>query len=55
MLKDLLLAQAAASSTGAATPLGAHASEIYEAYVGEGGKGKDFSAMLQRIAQLSAD
>ena len=54
MLKDLMLAQDAAKSTGAATPLGTHASDIYDAFVGDGGKGMDFSAMLQRIAKLSS-
>ncbi len=46
MLKDLHLAQEAANATGAATPLGAHAAEIYERFVAEGNGGKDFSAII---------
>ena len=36
MLKDLLLSQEAAASTGAATALGKHAAEIYQRFVAEG-------------------
>jgi 3-hydroxyisobutyrate dehydrogenase len=46
MLKDLRLAREAAKSTGAQTPLGSHAAEIYEAFVAEGNGGKDFSAVI---------
>jgi 3-hydroxyisobutyrate dehydrogenase len=46
MLKDLRLAREAATSTGARTPLGSHAAEIYEAFVAEGHGGKDFSAVI---------
>jgi 3-hydroxyisobutyrate dehydrogenase len=46
MLKDLGLAQAAAAQADAATPLGEHAARLYEAFVAEGGRGRDFSAML---------
>jgi 3-hydroxyisobutyrate dehydrogenase len=46
MLKDLKLAREAAKSTGAQTPLGNHAAEIYERFVAEGNGGKDFSAIL---------
>ncbi|MFN3259534.1 MAG: 3-hydroxyisobutyrate dehydrogenase [Pikeienuella sp.] len=52
MLKDLTLAQAAASSVGAATPLGEHARALYEAMVAEGGGGQDFSAMLKRLGSM---
>ncbi|MEL7544753.1 MAG: 3-hydroxyisobutyrate dehydrogenase [Pseudomonadota bacterium] len=55
MLKDLRLAQRAASDAGSATPLGAQATEIYAAFVEAGGGGKDFSAMLERIAVLTRD
>ena len=49
MLKDLDLAQMAARATGAETPMGAAAAELYRAFVAEGGRGKDFSAMLPRL------
>ena len=52
MLKDLRLAQAAAASADAATPLGAHATALYEAFVEGGGRGRDFSAMLPHLAGL---
>jgi 3-hydroxyisobutyrate dehydrogenase len=50
MLKDLGLSQQAAGSVDAATPLGAHAAELYETFVAEGGRGRDFSAMLPWLA-----
>ena len=50
MLKDLTLAQEAARATAAATPLGAHATALYEAFVADGGSGRDFSAMLPWLA-----
>jgi 3-hydroxyisobutyrate dehydrogenase len=46
MLKDLRLAADAAAATGAATPLGARAREIYEAFVATGQGARDFSAVL---------
>ena len=46
MLKDLGLGQQAAAAAGAATPLGAAATALYEAFVAAGGRGRDFSAML---------
>jgi 3-hydroxyisobutyrate dehydrogenase len=49
MLKDLGLAQAAAASTGASTPLGARALELYEAFCAEGGAGEDFSGIIQML------
>lgn len=50
MLKDLGLAQAAAEAADADTPMGAHALELYRQFVeDEGGKGRDFSAMLPRF------
>ena len=51
MLKDLRLSQEAAGSVDAATPLGAHARDLYEAFVGSGGAGRDFSAMLPWLAE----
>jgi 3-hydroxyisobutyrate dehydrogenase len=53
MLKDLRLSQQAAGAAGAATPMGAAATALYEEFVAEGGMGKDFSAMLLRLAELS--
>ena len=47
MLKDLKLAQAAASGAGAATPMGAQAEALYALFAGLGFGGKDFSAVLQ--------
>ncbi|MDA8585681.1 3-hydroxyisobutyrate dehydrogenase [Rhodobacteraceae bacterium] len=50
MLKDLRLSQQAAEAVDADTPMGARAKELYETFVeGEGGLGKDFSAMLPRF------
>ena len=46
MLKDLTLSQQAADAVDAATPLGAEAARLYAAFVGAGGRGRDFSAML---------
>ena len=50
MLKDLRLSQQAAEAVDADTPIGKRATELYSAFVDdEGGKGKDFSAMLPRF------
>ncbi|CUX40829.1 3-hydroxyisobutyrate dehydrogenase [Agrobacterium fabrum] len=49
MLKDLKLSQAAANGTGVSTPLGAAASALYESFVGEGGGGRDFSAIVEML------
>ena len=46
MLKDLKLSQEAAEAVSAPTELGKHATEIYETFISEGGKGMDFSAIL---------
>lgn len=47
MLKDLRLSQQAADSVDAPTPIGACATQLYENFVeNEGGKGRDFSALL---------
>ncbi len=51
MLKDLNLSQQAAGDADAATPLGAHAAEMYRAFVEGGGEGMDFSAMLPHLAK----
>jgi len=47
MLKDLKLAQEAAATAGAATPLGAQAEAMYALFDRLGFGGKDFSAVLQ--------
>ncbi len=52
MLKDLRLARQAAEECGAATPLGAHAADIYEKMNAEGGGGEDFSAVVNLIRRL---
>jgi 3-hydroxyisobutyrate dehydrogenase len=46
MLKDLRLAQDAARSRGAQTPLGAEAADIYGRYDAEGHGGTDFSGVI---------
>jgi 3-hydroxyisobutyrate dehydrogenase len=49
MLKDLKLSQDAATASGAATPLGAHAAKIYEAFNADGFEGKDFSGIVEYL------
>jgi 3-hydroxyisobutyrate dehydrogenase len=49
MLKDLKLAQEAAHSAGAETPLGAHAAELYEKYNAAGHEGADFSGIIEYL------
>ena len=51
MLKDLDLSQAAAENNGAATEMGAHARDVYRRFVDEGGRGKDFSAILEKLGR----
>ena len=46
MLKDLKLAQEAAASSGAAIPLGAHASQLYALFNAAGHAGDDFSGII---------
>jgi 3-hydroxyisobutyrate dehydrogenase len=56
MLKDLGLSQQAAEAVDADTPMGALAQQLYAQFVdNEGGKGRDFSAMLPRFAARSRD
>ena len=51
MLKDLRLSQQAAAAADAATPMGALAETLYARFVeAEGGRGRDFSAMLPWLA-----
>jgi 3-hydroxyisobutyrate dehydrogenase len=47
MLKDLKLAQEAAARSGAVTPLGAGAMELYALFAGHGNRGKDFSGIVE--------
>jgi 3-hydroxyisobutyrate dehydrogenase len=47
MLKDLRLAQEAANVSGAATPLGAEAAQIYGLYAGAGEADSDFSGIIR--------
>jgi 3-hydroxyisobutyrate dehydrogenase len=53
MVKDLTLAQDAARSAGAATPLGKHAQEIYKAFDAAGNGGVDFSGIIQHVRSLA--
>jgi 3-hydroxyisobutyrate dehydrogenase len=46
MLKDLKLAQEAAASVGAVTPLGAEAAQLYALFVAAGHGGDDFSGVI---------
>jgi 3-hydroxyisobutyrate dehydrogenase len=47
MLKDLKLAQDAANASGANTPLGAEAAQIYGLFSGEGSGSVDFSGIVR--------
>jgi 3-hydroxyisobutyrate dehydrogenase len=49
MLKDLKLAQNAAASAGAATPLGANAAALYSMFEASGAGGSDFSGIIQML------
>jgi 3-hydroxyisobutyrate dehydrogenase len=53
MVKDLTLAQDAAKASGAATPLGKHAQEIYKAFDAAGHGGVDFSGIIQHVRELA--
>jgi 3-hydroxyisobutyrate dehydrogenase len=53
MVKDLTLAQDAAKSAGAATPLGKHAQELYKAFDAAGNGGVDFSGIIQHVRNLA--
>ncbi len=47
MLKDLRLSQEAAQASGAATPLGAEATQLYALFNAQGHAGKDFSGIIE--------
>jgi len=49
MLKDLKLAMEAAKHSGAYTPIGGEAEELYQRFVDRGGATKDFSAIIKMI------
>ncbi len=49
MLKDLKLAMDAARASGAYTPMGGEAEELYQRFVDRGGGNKDFSGIIQMI------
>lgn len=49
MLKDLKLAQTAAQSAGAATPLGAEAAQLYALFAAKGHAGVDFSGIIKML------
>jgi 3-hydroxyisobutyrate dehydrogenase len=49
MLKDLKLAMEAAQESGAYTPMGGEAEELYMRFVDLGGGSKDFSGIIQMI------
>ncbi len=49
MVKDLGLAQEAAAASGAATPMGARALELYRRFLEEGGSGADFSGIIRML------
>jgi 3-hydroxyisobutyrate dehydrogenase len=51
MLKDLALSQEAARQSGAATPLGAHAAELYAEFERTGHGADDFSAIIQMLRE----
>ena len=57
MLKDLLLAKAAARSVHASVPLGVRAASIYKSYDDAGNGGKDFSGIVEflRYSTISED
>ncbi len=53
MVKDLTLAQDAASAAGAVTPLGKHAQELYKAFDAAGHGGVDFSGIIQHVRAMA--
>jgi 3-hydroxyisobutyrate dehydrogenase len=54
MLKDLKLSQEAAQSSGAATPMGHAAADLYSRFQAAGHGHEDFSAMINYIRELSS-
>lgn len=54
MLKDLKLAQDAALATGASTPMGAQAQQLYSLFEKQGHGGRDFSAIIELLRDHQA-
>jgi 3-hydroxyisobutyrate dehydrogenase len=54
MLKDLKLAQEAATSAGAVTPLGAQAAQLYALFAAAGHSGEDFSGIINFLRGAKA-
>lgn len=55
MLKDLKLAQTAAASVGATTPLGAEAAQLYNLFNALGSGGDDFSGIINLLRGQNKD
>jgi 3-hydroxyisobutyrate dehydrogenase len=55
MLKDLKLAQDAARTAGAATPLGAEAAALYDLYCAHGNGPRDFSGIIRFVRGTEMD
>jgi 3-hydroxyisobutyrate dehydrogenase len=53
MSKDATLSQQAADAVGAATPLGGQAAELFREFLEEGGRGKDFSAVITKLETMA--
>ncbi len=49
MLKDLKLAQQAAQTSGASTPMGAEAAQLFNMFVNAGNGAKDFSGIIRML------
>ncbi|TCL71149.1 3-hydroxyisobutyrate dehydrogenase [Rhizobium sp. BK251] len=54
MLKDLRLSQEAALASGASTPLGAEAAQLYALFEKQGNGGRDFSAIIEMFREHAA-
>ncbi|WP_158808981.1 3-hydroxyisobutyrate dehydrogenase [Beijerinckia sp. L45] len=52
MLKDLGLSQSVAASAAVGTPLGALATDIFSRFVESGGRGRDYSAVVEFLKPL---
>jgi 3-hydroxyisobutyrate dehydrogenase len=53
MLKDLRLAQEAAITSGAATPMGAAAAQLYALFAAAGHGGDDFSGIIRFVTGMA--
>ncbi|MBX5219681.1 3-hydroxyisobutyrate dehydrogenase [Rhizobium sp. NLR9b] len=51
MLKDLKLSQEAALASGASTPMGAEAAQLYALFEKQGNGGRDFSAIIEMFRE----